>query len=81
MGCMAWTIRKDLRGTWRSPNGPVRHIVRDGVKLEYAEVVPVQESVRQKQERLFRDGRRVELMPGVTPEQIRAALSGLRIKV
>ena len=75
---MAWTIRKDLRGTWRSPNGPVRHIMQDGVKID--RTVQVQESPRKKQEREFRDGRVWQLVPGVTQEHIEAALSSLRIK-
>lgn len=67
-----------MRGTWRSPNGPVRHIMQDGVKID--RTVQVQESPRKKQEREFRDGRVWQLVPGVTQEQIEAALSSLRIK-
>ena len=75
---MAWTMRKDLRGTWRNPNGPVRHIVRDGVEVR--ETIHVGETKRQKQEREFRNGRVWQLADGVTPEKIEAALKSLRIR-
>jgi len=52
--------------------------MQDGVRID--RTVQVQESPRQKQEREFRDGRVWQLVPGVTQEQIDAALSSLRIK-
>lgn len=76
---MAWTIRKDLRGTWRTPNGPVRHIMQDGVRID--RTIQVQESPRQKKEREFRDGRVWQLVPGVTQQQVEAALRSLKIKI
>jgi hypothetical protein len=53
--------------------------MQDGVRID--RTIQVQESPRQKKEREFRDGRVWQLVPGVTQEQVEAALRSLKIKI
>lgn len=62
-------------------NGPVRVLVENGVRLKRNKAIDVQLSPREKQEADFKNGRVWELAPGVTPSQIEAALSSLKIRV